>query len=97
MNTAYFIARKIAKPERRSFSSFIITIATIAVALSITVMIVASSMVNGFTSTIADKVFGFWGHIHINNFTSAGNPLDQTAVELEDALLEQMRAIEWNK
>ncbi len=94
MNTAYFIAKKIAKPERHSFSSFIITIATIAVALSITVMVVASSMVNGFTSTIADKVFGFWGHIHINNFASAGNPLDQTAISLEESLIETIGKID---
>ncbi len=94
MNTAYLIAKKIAKPEKKSFSSFIILIATIAVALSITVMVISTSMVNGFTSEIADKVFGFWGHIHINAFGGSGNPVDQYSVLLEDEILTDLRDID---
>ena len=42
-------------------------IAIAAIALSIATMIIASSMVAGFKQTISEKVFGFWGHIHITN------------------------------
>ena len=93
MNTPYFIARKIARPKRRSFSSFIVTIATIAVALSVTVMVVASSMVNGFTNEIANKVFGFWGHIHIEDLTGS-SLIDQNALILDDELLSSIRDID---
>lgn len=90
MNTAYFIARQIARPSRKSFSAFIIRIATGAVALSVAVMIVAASLVNGFTTAIAEKVFGFWGHIHIEDLTGA-SLIDQKALELDAPVLAAIR------
>ncbi len=65
MNLSYFIARKVAGAGQQSFSRLIIRIAIIAVALSITVMIVATSLIRGFKNEISSKIFGFWGHIHI--------------------------------
>jgi lipoprotein-releasing system permease protein len=44
-----------------------IRIAIAAVALSIAVMIIASSLIRGFKSEISSKMFGFWGHIHIGS------------------------------
>lgn len=67
MNFEYFIARRIGATTRKSFSNIIMRIAIVAVALSIATMIIASSMVAGFKTTISEKVFGFWGHIHISN------------------------------
>jgi len=93
LNTSYFIARKIARPKKKSFSSFIVTIATVAVALSVAVMIVASSMVNGFTTEIASKVYGFWGHIHIEDMTGS-SLIDQNALELEAETLTAIRNLQ---
>lgn len=67
MNFSYFIARKVAAAGGQSFSRMIIRIAVIAVAVSMTVMILASSLIAGFKEEIADKIFGFWGHIHITH------------------------------
>lgn len=44
-----------------------------AIALSMMVMILASSIVRGFKNTISEKVFGFWGHIHISGFYGASH------------------------
>jgi lipoprotein-releasing system permease protein len=67
LNLAYFIARKVGVTSKKSFSNIIIKIAIAAIALSITVMILATAIVRGFKSTISDKIFGFWGHIHITS------------------------------
>ncbi|MEM1319504.1 MAG: FtsX-like permease family protein [Bacteroidota bacterium] len=65
MNLEYFIARKVAVAGKQSFSRLIIRIAIVAIALSVTVMIVATALITGFKNQISSKIFGFWGHIHI--------------------------------
>ncbi|TVR83982.1 MAG: ABC transporter permease [Chitinophagaceae bacterium] len=67
MNTAWFISKKIAFSRDKKFSAFIIKIAIASVALSLAVMIIATSMVRGFQNEISQKVFNYWGHIHITS------------------------------
>jgi lipoprotein-releasing system permease protein len=68
MNVAFFISKKLALSRGTSFSRFIIRVATVAVALSVAVMIVAGAIVKGFQKEISEKVFGFWGHISIRSY-----------------------------
>ncbi len=67
MNLERFIATRVAFSERKSFSRLIIRIAVVAVALSLSVMIVAMAVISGFKHQIGEKIFGFWGHIHITS------------------------------
>ena len=67
MDTSRFIATKVAFSSNRNLTKWIIWIAVTAVALSMAVMIVAFSMISGFKNEISDKIFGFWGHIHITD------------------------------
>jgi lipoprotein-releasing system permease protein len=67
MNLPLFIAKKVASSNRQSFSGLIIRIAIVAVALSLAVMIVATAVIRGFKHQIGEKIFGFWGHIHITS------------------------------
>lgn len=67
MNFPFFIAKRVAASGQQSFARLIIRIAIAAVALSIAVMIIATSLIKGFKSEISGKMFGFWGHIHITS------------------------------
>jgi lipoprotein-releasing system permease protein len=63
----FFIASRVAASGQKSFARLIIRIAIAAVALSIAVMIIANALIKGFKSEISDKMFSFWGHIHITS------------------------------
>ncbi|MCB9292279.1 MAG: ABC transporter permease [Lewinellaceae bacterium] len=67
MNFERFLARRVAASGQQSFSRLILRIAVAAVALSVAVMICSNALISGFKSEISNKIFGFWGHIHITD------------------------------
>lgn len=72
MNLEYFISKNIIKGDARSkkFTKPIIRISITAIALGLTVMIVAISIVSGFQQEIRNKVIGFGSHIQITSYDS---------------------------
>jgi lipoprotein-releasing system permease protein len=92
MNFPFFIASRVAASGQKSFARLIIRIAIAAVALSIAVMIIANALIKGFKSEISDKMFSFWGHIHITSAqqTSTYEPIPILA---DQSFLPKLKAL----
>ncbi|RPE09589.1 ABC transporter permease [Chitinophaga lutea] len=94
MRVSLFIAGRIAFNRFSSFSKFIINIAMIATAFSVAVMIMATALINGFQQVISDKIFSFWGHMHVTQYQVNAGPLaEQIPFEADSALEARIRAI----
>ena len=74
LNTAFEIAKRISFQKQKSYTGFIVKLSTIATAISVAAIIITFSIVNGFQSSIANKVYSFWGNINIS--TVNGSVID---------------------
>lgn len=94
MNLPYFIARRYLLKQKGAFSSFIIRLAIVATALSVAVMILSVAIISGFKYTIREKLFSFWGHIHIAPYnTNPANLISSGAVQLDPSLINNIRQL----
>ncbi len=93
MSVERFIARKILFNAPKSFSRYIVSIAIAAVALSLSVMILATALVSGFQQEISGKVFGFWGHVHITKF-GFGKSFEDNPVSIHESSLRHLDTLD---
>ena len=91
MNTEFFIAKRFIKSQRgsRKYTTPIIRLSVIAIALSLAVMILSISIITGFKEEIRNKVIGFGGHIQINNFDS-NNSFESSPIDSDLGFLSEL-------
>ncbi len=92
MNIEHFIAKRIALSNSGSFTKVIIRIAIAAIAVSLTVMILTTAIIAGFKKEITEKIFGFWGHIHITD-SNINRNFELSPIEKNEIYYDQIRDI----
>ena len=93
MRFALFIANKLTRNNNASFTKTVVRLATVAVSISVLVVILSYGILLGFKKEIRDKVSGYAGHITVSNFDlSQGN--EHTELEIDSALEQEIGAIE---
>jgi lipoprotein-releasing system permease protein len=92
MKAEFFIANRLAFSKDKTFTKTIIRIAIVAIALSITVMILTNAMISGFKKEIHSKMFGFWGHIHITD-SGITKSFDAKPISKNDPFVDKIRKI----
>ena len=93
MNLELYLAQRLQKKTTSRFSSYPSSqIATLAISLSVTVMILATAIVTGFQNEIRDKVIGFGSHIQITHF-SDGNSYESKKVSQIDSIKQSLAPI----
>jgi len=106
LNLELFIARKVGGSSKKTFSKAILRLAVVAIALSMVVMILSTSIVAGFKNTISEKIFGFWGHIHVTSshapsaYSFEGSPMNQNqdyypAIDTIQQIAFKTQATDW--
>ena len=71
MNTAFEIAKRISFYKQKNYTRFIVRLSIAATAISVAAILLTFSIVNGFQSTVRNKLFAFWGHIQISSVNGA--------------------------
>ena len=87
MNVEYFISKRIvtAKENKNVFSRPIIRITISAIALSVAVMLISLSVLDGFQSEISEKIVSLGSHIQISSVQKSDS-YTQTPLRITDSL-----------
>ena len=93
MSAAAFIARRITDAQSGRLASLIIRLAIVSTALCVAVMIVASALLRGFKTEISEKIFGFWGHIHVAAAQSGDGMFEAVPFSRDEAWIAGLRSM----
>lgn len=94
MNLSAFIARRVAVNKGFSFAKYITKLSIGATALSVAVMIISLAIIYGFQGAVANKVFGFWGHIRVRSYEPTKVLIaEENYIRNNDSILQLIRNI----
>ncbi|MBK8113012.1 MAG: ABC transporter permease [Saprospiraceae bacterium] len=91
-NTSLFIATRLAFTGDKSFTRIILGIAIVGLAISTAVMILSSAIISGFKNEVHEKIFGFWGHVHISDAGVTRN-FDLRPMDVSPDLISKLKSV----
>jgi lipoprotein-releasing system permease protein len=92
LNLSAFIARRIAFNRQHSFSRFIIRLAVAATAISVMAMLLTIAFTRGFQEAIAQKMYGFSGHIRVQHYEPERVDIaEEQPIRSNDTVLQTLR------
>ena len=93
MNFELFIVKKIIRSRtgKRSGANTLVNVSVIAIALSMSVMILSVAILAGFKKEIKDKLTGFGSHIQISSLTS-NNSWETGPISIDQPFLEKLKS-----
>ncbi len=98
MQLSKYISERIVFSSQRAFTKVLVGIAVASVALSMAVMIVSMAVITGFNASITNKIFGFWGHIHITDL-QVSRSYEPVPIMRNPTLVNEVKALkssDWN-
>jgi lipoprotein-releasing system permease protein len=93
MNFPLFIAKKLTITGKRTFTKFILRIASIAVGLSVLVVLLSMGNLFGFKKEIREKVSGYAGHFQVKKYNlSKGS--ESSIIPVDTKLIQSIQSID---
>jgi lipoprotein-releasing system permease protein len=93
MQLGYFIARKLGLRKQQSFTRTITKLAVVAIAVSISIVILSYGILLGFKSEIKNKVTGYAGDLTVKNYQlSQGS--ENSIISIDYELLNNIKAVD---
>lgn len=93
MGLVNFISSRSTLSTNSGLTLWILRLGILTTGLTIAIMVMASSIINGFQSQIQQKIFGFWGHVQVSNLSISQN-YEGVPVKLTAGLLDSIQDIE---
>jgi lipoprotein-releasing system permease protein len=94
VNISWFIAKRIAIPKQKTFSSFIVRLCIIATAISVAVMIMSTALFDGFEKAITTKFYNSWGNIQVMNYDASSSSFQlQSNLQIDSSIIRNLKSI----
>jgi len=92
LNLYYFISSRIQKNDRQSFSSLVHRIAVIIVFLGFLLSVTSLCILDGFKTSIREKIFSFGAHIHLTKY-DIDKSYEESPFVIQKDILDSIKAI----
>lgn len=89
MSFSNFISSKSDLSPSSGLTKWVIRLAVISAAVTMAIMILASSIIQGFQQKIEEKIFGFWGHVVVTN-AAMTSQYESTPMKVNDAMIDDI-------